>query len=483
MSIRPPTVKRFDEFYQPRCLNLEGVEGLICCRNTAWNPTTQKKFDLPTQYLRSSTMVLPLRRGIVDWETQFQIQVINVVGNGDNENNSWRDITHLVHQQRRVKPPPWMEEDQYLQDFLQEDGGGYKVLKVDDDGGNKLIVLHPKGGHFEDGGYGNEYGCEEPMPDCFNVEGIEGLIQFCEDPATNGEECNLPNPCFSINTMDFPVGWKTNEVEFENAYYLGYDTFTEKYKVLSVCVADSMCEKYLGEKVHLEGKFQMQVINLGSDDDYSGSWRDITHHVPDEAKTEGMTVFLYPNNPSLYFKNEIYILFRFPGYDAVMIFSVGEETFRFVQLPEELELIKEEKRVMIEVRECVALMKMKKNRSKGTEIWRLVTSPDQSEDREKIIVPTWPEFVHQESDKSEVLEHVVGCAINDRENLVQLRDKMQKRTYCSYWDIKEGIFRKAPRLELTGDMYGDIYFKHVETLFDPTAKAKSSQGMVGAEVM
>ncbi|CAI9117815.1 OLC1v1019300C1 [Oldenlandia corymbosa var. corymbosa] len=101
---------------------------------------------------------------------------------------------------------------------------------------------------------------------------------------------------------------------------------------------------YNGGEVHPGGKIVMQVISLGPNGTNKNSWRHISHHVPEEEKTKGMRVFLYPYYKLyVYLKKEIYILVNYAHYaPAIMVFSVGEEKFRFIHLPEELEDMKVE---------------------------------------------------------------------------------------------------------------------------------------------
>ncbi|CAI9117819.1 OLC1v1019304C1 [Oldenlandia corymbosa var. corymbosa] len=175
--------------------------------------------------------------------------------------------------------------------------------------------------------------------------------------------------------------------------------------------------------------------------------------------------------------DEIYIMVQFPdSYKALLVFSVGEERFRFIHFPKQDTDAKYGfKWSVIEVREWVALMKM----HQGIDIWRLIinNADNHSEEEcwEKISIPTYPKFVEPSQER---LQLDVGCAINSRENLVQLMELEEEgKTYCYCWDIKEGKFRKNPKLNyFTGHVYREIYSKHVETLFDPAVRPKSSQG-------
>ncbi|CAI9116580.1 OLC1v1017766C1 [Oldenlandia corymbosa var. corymbosa] len=208
--------------------------------------------------------------------------------------------------------------------------------------------------------------------------GVEGLI--CLDNMiwnpTIRKRFDLPPQCVKMSI----IRRGSNRAKIENAHYLGFDSSTKQYKVLSICVGcpeeSSLRMKYSTHSKRIEflqGMFQMQVITL---EGAKSSWRDITHHIPGEA-IKDMTLMWFPTNPNLYLKDEIYIMVGYPQHLALMVFSVGQERFRFIRLPEEITHAQVNIWNMTEVRECVALMKMNGlvvADASGTEIWRLIST-------------------------------------------------------------------------------------------------------------
>ncbi|CAI9117468.1 OLC1v1018866C1 [Oldenlandia corymbosa var. corymbosa] len=129
---------------------------------------------------------------------------------------------------------------------------------------------------------------------------------------------------------------------------------------------------------------------------------------------------------------------------------------------------------MIEVGQCVALMKKKRA---GIVIWRLISGGSgvtnenhELGEWEKIIHKPWPQrfLRHYHSDS----RLFVRGAINNRENVVQILNKKNKKLYCYYWDIKEGKIKKAPEIlqqqkQSIHHLY-HVFSTLVETLFVPT---------------
>ncbi|CAI9116581.1 OLC1v1017767C1 [Oldenlandia corymbosa var. corymbosa] len=337
-------------------------------------------------------------------------------------------------------------------------------LLVDQEG-NKTEVPHPMDG-------------QTLTYDSYSQAGVEGII--CLDNMiwnpTIRKKFDLPPQC---PNMSF-IRSGSNEPEIENIYYLGFDSPTQQYKVLSICVGcpkeSELGNRYSQGGLFLQGMFQMQVITI---EGTKSSWRDITHHIP-EKEMKDMTLIGYSTN--LYLKDEIYIVVGYPEHLALMVFSVGQETFRFIHLPEEITHAESKFWNLIEVRECVALIKMNNDEiadATGTEIWRLINTntssihnnaPAAKEDWEKIIYSTWPIYLYHPKISNPELERepVVLCAINSTQNLVETLDETATKFYYSYWDITQGNMKKARKLQKILGYYS-IISKHVETLFDPTS--------------
>ncbi|CAI9116534.1 OLC1v1017709C1 [Oldenlandia corymbosa var. corymbosa] len=344
-------------------------------------------------------------------------------------------------------------------------------LLVDPEG-NSMPVPHPMVGSV----------WVRPPNDRDSQAGVEGLICFKDmvwNPTTR-KTFHLPAQYFNV---PLNRGGGLNRYKFENSDYLGFDSSTKQYKVLSICAGcrakSRLRKKYTSHSKRIEflrGMFQMQVITL---EGAKSSWRDITHHIPGEA-IKDMTLMWSPISPNLYLKDEIYILVGYPEYLALMVFSVGQETFRFIHLPKEIKHAEARWWVMIEVSECVGLMMVDADTA-GIEIWRLINTVNTSsihhnkaaavarEEWQKITYTAWPTNLYHPkiSNPESLREPFVRCAIGNTENLVQTVNEGNTEYYFSYWDIRQRVVKEAPtKLQEILQRYY-IFSKHVETLFDP----------------
>ncbi|CAI9095570.1 OLC1v1031555C1 [Oldenlandia corymbosa var. corymbosa] len=327
---------------------------------------------------------------------------------------------------------------------------------------------------------------------------VKGLIRFGSqiwNPTTR--KCfNLPRPRLS-SKMNIPVDVGSEFLlEYENSYYLGFDSVTKQYKVLSLICFRRNGNNSLFIPTNL---FEMQVFTLGRVGGGRGTWGYVTDNVSKEAIKGLRVMCYYPPGPSIYVKDEIYILVGFPKYLALMFFSVGQERFRFISLPagggEGFTRKDPHMWVMVEVGGCVALMKkMNTTTTRGmTEIWRLMGSNKNSNTAhheegvwEKIIYDeTWPTRgvknipeLHNQSDSGDELIIFVGEK-SDRENASL--EKWKEKSYCIY-RVRHGmrrVLRTTERFRSIDDHQDyQVFCALVENLFDPTTTQKQQQLMI-----
>ncbi|XP_059658429.1 putative F-box protein At3g52320 [Cornus florida] len=329
------------------------------------------------------------------------------------------DFIRLHHKHSHTRP------DGVSIVLMNKDGGDYQLYSVDPEGG-PLVDLLEVPSLFVSKYYSSVY--EPNYADTIQLQSVNGLVCIQNriwNPSTR-QRIEIPPRKESTTTfLDVPT------------YLLGFDPFSDKYKILNKQVVVSI------DGGGVEKRVEYQILTIGTNE-----WREIDS-VPNEF------VPYHRNHRSCCIEGVIYSFACISDEDMILAFELTREEFRIIPLPPEVDHVDCCDFYLIEVRERLGLIN------------GAMTTISILEDSEKIVWMTqnsiFPDFILKYYEGSKFTP--IGAIHTEILLCVDDWNTQVKRFF--YYDLESKRLRRVDAVPNLLDIfqYGIYYTKHVESLF------------------